>query len=198
MSRLTRLSTAEFDRLVAEGSIREGSRAYLWDGEIIEPMPEDPPHINAVENLRDLLFAQLPRPLWTINQGHPVELSDGYKPQPDLTVLRGPRAAYRSQTPRAADVALLVEVSATSYLDDSGEFLRRYAQEGIVQYWIVNIPARRVEIYRAPDPAGASYLACQYYALDAEVPLVLSIDNDTWVYAGLAVADILRDSLDEP
>ena len=51
MSRLTRLSTAEFDRLVAEGSIC-GGRAYLWDGEMIEPMPENRSHANAVENLR--------------------------------------------------------------------------------------------------------------------------------------------------
>jgi hypothetical protein len=197
MSRVTRVSTAEFDRLVAEGSIREGSRAYLWDGEVIAPMPENPPHANAAENLRDLVAGQLPRELWTVNQARPVELSDGYKPQPDLSVLHGPRAVYRSRTPRAVDVVLLAEVADTTYADDAGEFLRKYAQEGIVQYWIVNIPGRRVEIYRDPDRAGATYLTCRNYELGAAVPLVLSIGGQTWTYAGLAVAEILRDSLEE-
>ena len=198
MSRLTRLSTAEFDRLVAEGSIREGSRTYLWDGEVIEPMPENrptrtPSKISATSWSRNC----------RVRSGRSTRATQWNcptvtNPSPTWPSSAVPGPTYQSQTPRAADVALLVEVSASSYLDDSGEFLRRYAQEGIVQYWIVNIPARRVEIYLAPDPLGASLPGQQTLALDAEVPFVLSIGNDTWAYAGLAVADILRDSLDEP
>lgn len=196
MSRLTRLTTADFDRLVAEGAIREGSRAYLWDGEIIDPMPEYPPHVNAnaVENLRDLMATRLPRADWTINQAHPVELSDGFKPQPDLSVLRGPRPGYRTRTPRPTDVALLVEVSATTYPEDSGAVLRRYAQEGIVQYWIVNLRGRRVEVYRDPDPAAEAYRDCRVFSMGAEVPLILTGDGEPRAYAGIDVAAILCDS----
>ena len=39
-----RWTTAEFDHLIRSGVLREGSRAFLWDGEIIEPMSENPPH----------------------------------------------------------------------------------------------------------------------------------------------------------
>jgi Uma2 family endonuclease len=196
MSRLTGLSTTEFDRLVAAGEIREGSRSYLWAGEVCTLMPENQPHVNAVENLRDLLVARLDRTLWTVNQGHPVELSDGYKPQPDLTVLRGARARYRRRTPEAADVALLVEVADSTYPEDAGEFLQRYAIEGIAQYWIVNIPGRRVELYQSPDCTAGEYGPPSYADLDSWVPLVLTIqDNEPAVFPEIAVADILRDSL---
>ena len=147
-----RWTTAEFDRLLDDGYLREGSDAYLWDFEIIEPKSEHPPHIHALANLYRSLILRLPEDAWTVSQAAPVELRDGYKPQPDLSVLRGPRAGHWVRAPGPAVVALLVEVSNISYPKDSVPFLREYASAGVAQYWIVNIPDRRVEVYR--DPSG--------------------------------------------
>jgi hypothetical protein len=54
-----RWTTAEFDRLVAQGFIEEGSKTYLWEGQIVDPMPEYQPHWNAVCNFFALLLVLL-------------------------------------------------------------------------------------------------------------------------------------------
>ena len=46
-----RWTTAEFDEMVRAGVIREGGPEFLWDGEVIAPMPENRPHINALNRL---------------------------------------------------------------------------------------------------------------------------------------------------
>jgi hypothetical protein len=192
MSRLTGLSTAEFDRRVATGEIREGSRTYLWDGEVCELMSENPPHVITCERLRRLLESRLDPALWTLFVGRPVELSDGYKPQPDLSVLRGPLERYADRAPGVADVALVVEVADSSVHLDRGRFLRRCALDGIVQYWIVNIPARRVEVYRDPDRDAGEYGDPVVCGPDAGVPLILTrAPDEPALFPDIAVADIL-------
>ncbi len=165
-----RLTTDEFHRLVESGALREGSRAFLWDGEMIEPMAEGPQHINVSENLREILSDLLPRQAWTVYQDRPLKLRDGFQPQPDLMVLRGPRSGYRDRLPIPADVAILVEVSGSTYAFDSGEYLQGYARVGIAAYWIVNIAGRRIEAYSDPDAEGA-YRTRQDYEPGTLVPL---------------------------
>lgn len=194
-----RWTIAEFDRLVSEGFVREGGREFLWDGEIVEAMPENPPHANATMNLLTLLFARFPAADWTVNLDKPVALKERYKPQPDVTVLRGPRSTYRTRTPAPADVALLIEVSDTTYSDDAGILLRAYAEVGIPRYWIINIDARRVEVYtdpgRAEDGAGA-YLRRQDYGLDARIPLDGIAGGGGMPPEPIPVLEILRDSIE--
>lgn len=194
-----RWTDAEFDRLVESGVIREGSPAFLWDGEVIDPMAEDYPHLNAVFHLFQILMARLVPADWTVNQNLGIELVAGYRPQPDLSVVRGPRSSLRARgaRPRPADVALLVEVSDTTYLDDSNEYLRKYAEVGISRYWIVNIQARTVEVYNGPDPESLSYRVRVVYSLDETVPLTLDVGGVATDLGAIAVRDILRDSLED-
>lgn len=189
-----RLTNEAFDRLVAEGVLREGSRTYLWDGEIIEPIPEEMPHANAIHHLWRLLDRRLPEDDWMLTQGRPIVLAEGFQPQPDLSVHRGPRSNYRRHKPTPVDVALLVEVSDTTYPNDAGPVLHKFAQEGIPQYWIVNIRARSVEVYKEPDRARGTYLSRATYGMGETVPLVL---GEAAEFAGVPVEEILRDSLEE-
>jgi len=194
-----RWTAEDFDRLVRDGFIVEGSRTYLWDGEIIEPMSENPPHVLAVLSLVELLRERLHRASWTVFQGAPVSLADGYRPQPDVTVARGRKSAYKGKVPAPADVALVVEVSDTSYAKDSGAFLRKYAEVGIPHYWIVNVPARRVEVHT--DPAALNdgpplYRQRHVYGLGDVIPLTLDVDGRPADLGAVAVRDILEDSLE--
>jgi len=187
-----RWSTAEFDRLVAEGFIREGSRVFLWDGEIIAPMPEDIAHANACDNARRRLEARLSEDQWTVYPSHPLALSDGFLPQPDIFVARGSRSNYRRTRPSGTDAVLVVEVANTSRSYDAGEYLRRYALEGIPLYWIVNIKARRVEVYAKPDRQSGRYDLQTVFAIDQAVPLML----DDSAFEPIAVEAVLRDSIE--
>jgi Uma2 family endonuclease len=184
--------------MVRQGLIREGSRAFLWNGEIIEPMPENQPHRNVTMVLLGLLAARLPAAEWTIDLDKPMEIRDGYKPQPDLAVYRGPRSGYRVRAPRAADAVLVIEVSDSTYRDDAGEFLREYEAAQVPLYWIVNIPARCVEVYRLRPaaPGGAAYAPPERFGLDARVPLSVSRDGVTTDFEPVPVAEIVADALE--
>jgi len=192
-----RWTNAEFERMVPLGLLREGDRTFLWDGEVLSPMPEDPEHSHAQDNLRELFGMRFPRMSWTISPSHPVILEEGFLPQPDLALLFGPRASYRGRKPRPVDVAILIEVSHTSYSADAVAFLGRYAKANIPQYWIVNIRARRIEVYTDPDSEGQSYRVRRDYGLDATVPLTLNVEGVVSEFEAIAVRDVLQDSLDE-
>jgi len=193
-----RWTTAEFDRLIGQGLLEEGSGTYLWEGQIVEPMPEYQPHWNAVCHLFALLLTRFLAADWTVGQTGSLALEDGTKPQPDLLVLKGPRTRYRVMPAGPADVALLIEVSGSSYPRDSGERLRKYAAAGVALYWIVNIPERRVEVYRdARASEGGTWIYRERadFGLDQSIPVYVS-HAGIEVVGEVAVLDILRDSLE--
>ncbi|GAC1384140.1 MAG: hypothetical protein NVSMB4_11880 [Acidimicrobiales bacterium] len=80
--------------MIYAGIVREGTNATLWDGEIIEPMAEDQPHDLTTKALRKLLEARFPEAGWSVNVSQPVDLREGFRPQPDIVVLRGPDSAF--------------------------------------------------------------------------------------------------------
>jgi Putative restriction endonuclease len=188
----------EFGRLISSGLVREGGPEILWDGRILVPPVPGPRECHAESGLLRLLLDRLDRDDWTIRPGHPLVLREGYLPDPDFVVARGPTSTYRARHPGAADVALVVEVADTSYPWDSGEALREYARSGIAQYWIVHIEAGRVEVYRNPHRVGEvfAYDEPALYPLDAAVPLVLTggPGQPEWQYPAIPVREILLDS----
>ena len=192
-----RWTIAEFERLMDCGFLREGGPEFLWDGKILTPMSEYPPHIHAFDALLRRLFLRLDEAEWSVRPGHPLDLREHYQPQPDIVVARGPSAHYLGRQPGPLDVALLVEVADSSYPEDSGEMLREYARAGIAQYWIVNINARRIEVYKDPQLLGeaGAYASSTFYGPDAEVPLVLALapGQPERAYPAIPVREILRD-----
>ena len=61
---------------------------------------------------------------------------------------------YVSRHPQPDDVFLLIEVSDTTLDYDREEKLPAYGRAGIVEVWILNLPARSIEVYREPHFAG--------------------------------------------
>ncbi len=186
-----RWTTAEFDALLNGGFLTEGSKTFLWDGEIIEPMPENEPHANAQDSLYRKLLRLLPEEEWTIRPAHPLSLKDGYKPQPDLVVLPGTPEDYLGRVPSASDAALVIEIADSSYPQDSGEKLAEYANAGVPRYWIVNLRDRRIEAYSLP--ADGLYQDRRDYPPEAAIPLTL--DPAGVFFGEIRVLDVLKNSL---
>jgi Uma2 family endonuclease len=46
---------------------------------------------------------------------------------------------------------LLIEVAESSLNEDRGENRELYAESSIADYWIVNLLARTIEVYRQPE-----------------------------------------------
>jgi hypothetical protein len=71
-------------------------------------------------------------------------------------VLRGRYTNYATRLPRPGDVALLIEVSDTTYHRDRGPKWRRYAAASIPVYLIVRLkgPDTLVEVWTGPTGRG--------------------------------------------
>ncbi len=74
-------------------------------------------------------------------------------PEPDIAWLVA--KDYTEKHPVPADVLLAIEVSDSSLRKDRRVKAPLYAEAGIRDFWVVNIPGRCVEVFR--DPADGAY-----------------------------------------
>ena len=57
-------------------------------------------------------------------------------------------------SPRPGDLALVAEASASTAWFDRTKKALVFARAGIVDYWVVDLPARQVVVHRRPTPGG--------------------------------------------
>ena len=84
----------------------------------------------------------------------PVALDDESEPEPDVAVVPGDPRDYRDAHPTRP--VLVAEVALSRLGLDRDRKGSLYARAGIADYWIVNLPDRRLEGYRGPVPDGAA------------------------------------------
>src|SRR5437016_12051539 len=159
----TRFTVAEYQKM-ADAGVFGDRRVELINGRIYRMAPQLSPHMASVSKALRAIFTVCPPHEWLIGQG--TYRTDKYSaPEPDLLWLPCPIGTPEARWPSPV---LLIEVSHTTYKRDSGVKLRKYAEHGIKDYWIVNIPADRVEVYRDPHnptrkPADCRYDSVQHF-----------------------------------
>ena len=169
-----RLTVKQYLKMAGADIFPEGHNVELLAGIIVKKMTKNPPHSFSTSVLSKLLTRLLPAD-FVVREEKAVVLGKFWCPEPDIAVLRGTDAHYQHVHPTAENIVLLVEVSDSSSAIDRGLKWRGYAAIGVASYWIVNLPARRVEVYH--DPAGqgaeAQYLASRSFGIDDEIPVTL-------------------------
>jgi Uma2 family endonuclease len=148
-----KLTVDDYYRMAETGVLKREDRVELIDGEIIDMAPIGSEHAWNTNKL-NMVFARAVEGIAMLSVQTPLRLDSHNEPQPDLMLLRLRKDEYRKSHPTAADVLLLVEVSDTSLGYDRGAKLALYAKYKIPEVWIVNIPARSLEIYRQPTDTG--------------------------------------------
>jgi Uma2 family endonuclease len=167
-----RFSVEQYHRLIEEGILTDNDRVELLHGWVVEKMPQNPPHIAVITKTNRRLVRVLPDQ-WLLQVQGPIVLGDS-EPEPDFAVLRGPEATYSLRKPTPRDVALLIEVADSTLLLDRRDKGLLYALARIPEYWIINIPERRVEVYSRPRAGrNPGYRQQRHYGSDESVPLVL-------------------------
>jgi Uma2 family endonuclease len=183
-SELYRFTVDQYERMGELGILTEDDRVELIDGYVVTKMGKKPPHVWTVDSLEDLLRALL-RAKWCLRGENPANIPPFDEPEPDIVIARGTRATYLERHPDPADIALLIEVSDTTYHRDRGKKWEANARSGIPVYWIVNLPRRRVEVYTDPTPEG--YRSRRDYRAGEAIPVVI----DGQPLGEVAVDDIL-------
>jgi Uma2 family endonuclease len=151
-----KLTVKEYRLMGQAGILHEDDRVELIEGELIAMAPIGCFHAS----LSSLVFRRLGFSIegraipWSQN---PIHLGPQSEPQPDFALLRHRADAYRGALPVAAEVLLLVEIADSSAWYDRDVKLPLYARHGIPEYWIINIPERRIEVYSEPDSGLGRY-----------------------------------------
>lgn len=130
------------------------SRIELVNGEIIEMRPIGSKHLSCVNTLMELLFESLGRKV-IISIQNPVQVGDFSEPEPDIAVLKRTPERYADRIPTAEDILLVIEVADTSLAYDREIKLPIYAENGIPEFWLVNLEQKEIEAYW--QPSGNTY-----------------------------------------
>jgi Uma2 family endonuclease len=141
---LHRLSTDEYERIVATGAL-EGMRVELLDGLLVDMSPQGERHMRAIGKL---VIRCAGRPELLRVQG-PLPAGEGWMPEPDVALVEhGPDPDVRPTT-----ALLVVEVAVTSQVRDTRK-APVYARAGIPIYWLIDLPAGIVRVHTKPGPTG--------------------------------------------
>lgn len=168
-----RFSISEYHRLIRAGILDEGDPVELLEGCLVQKMPGSPPHDTAVQRTRKRIEALTPVG-WDVRIQSAITLPDS-EPEPDVAVARGDEMTYAQRHPGPGDLGLVVEVAEATLQRDRQDKARISARAGIVEYWVVNLAERQVEVYTSPSGSTATpgYARQQVYALGTSVPLTL-------------------------
>lgn len=147
--RLYRLSVDQYHAMAQAGVFSKDERVELLEGLLVRKMTKNPPHVIALNNLRDHLTTMIEEGVWHLRLQDPIAL-DTSEPEPDLVVARGINTDYAKHHLGAGDCGLVIEVSDTTLHTDRVDKKTLYARNGIIEYWIVNLIEDQIEVYTGP------------------------------------------------
>lgn len=147
---LRRLSVPEYFRLGELGFFGEDERVELLRGVIVEKSPPTPEHDDAIQWLMMHLVPIVTAAGLSLRVQSTIVFEElDSVPQPDLLILD--RRA-RGRHPTTGHIA--IEVSVSSLRIDTRLKAGIYAEAGIPEYWVVDVPGRRVLRHTDPRPQG--------------------------------------------
>jgi Uma2 family endonuclease len=149
---------AEYDRMVEAAVFQPEARLELVEGEIVNMTPQGSFHSTITQLLNEALRDVFGKG-FTVRVQMPLAVDDHSEPEPDIAVVKGAPRDYLNAHPLTA--LLVVEVADTTLGFDRIRKKRVYARNGIRDYWVVDVKAERLEVYR--DPLGDDYASKATY-----------------------------------
>ena len=141
------LSLEEFQRMIEVGIFTEHERIELIKGEMITINAVSSRHAGCVNFLTRRLSALIP-PGTSLTVQKPITCPHYSMPEPDIAIVKARKDDYRNHHPKPEDIYLVIEV-ADSLLDYDRDIKGSiYAGAGIPEYWLINLPAQQIEVYR--------------------------------------------------
>ncbi len=139
--------------MVEAGIIQEGEPFELIGGELVAKMQKGIQHENLKRALNRFWGKVCPDHIEFVPES-PLRLGPHDEPEPDFFVFP---ASMPMETVRGADVLLVVEISDSSLAIDSTVKLKRYAAQGVREYWIVDARNRVTTVLRGPADSGYAH-----------------------------------------
>ena len=169
-------------RQLMEMGILEEARFELIGGDIVPKMTQHERHIYTCKQVQKALEAIFGTDY--VRLAAPIAIGEYEEPEPDAAVMHRPLIDYlRLGTPLPEEVRLVVEVSDRTLRQDLAAKKVQYGRAGIPEYWVVNINARTLHVFRQPAESG--------YAEEAILSPEETINSLAAPDTVVAVADLL-------
>ena len=182
-----RVTVAKYEEMARHGVLGPGDKVELLHGMLASKMTLHTPHTYATVRL-DRVLESLCGRKWCVRSQQPVTASDDSMPEPDLSVAQGCMDDYLERHPTAEQTALVVEVSDSSLRLDLGVKLALYAAALIPEYWVVDLPGRRLLVHTLPRGGKTpGYRGVAVLGIDDTVPLTLRGES----FGAIRVGDFL-------
>ena len=185
--RTRRWTRLEYDRLIERGFLDEDEPIELLDGLLLVKEPQYTPHATAVSLTAEALRIAFGTG-WVIRVQLPIVLDERSEPEPDVFVAAGSPRDYLASHP--THPVLVVEVVQSGLRLARGRKAVAYARAGIIEYWIVNLVDRALEVHRQPVRGGGARGRSSYASI-ASLGLPDSVTPLTAPTARVRVADLL-------
>jgi Uma2 family endonuclease len=147
--RIWRWSVDQYHAMIEAEILKSGDPVELVEGLLFEKATKNSSHAATVRKLARLLGVMVGS-AYDIHTQDPIITTFG-EPEPDISVVEHDESDYSHGHPTPDQTALVVEVSESTLGFDRTEKLHGYARAGIVEYWIVNLIQRQIEVYMDPD-----------------------------------------------
>ena len=145
-----KFSLEQYHRLGETDIIDPDIRMELIRGELMLMASKGIPHEVCLTRLNRVLVQKVGSQA-VVRVQSPVIIPPDSEPEPDFTIARLRDDDYMNEHPMAADVHLLIEVSASSLYVDRTIKLALYAEAGVPHYWIFDVNARQLQTYSDPQ-----------------------------------------------
>ena len=151
-----RLTADDYFRMVEADIIPPDRRVGLWRGRLYEKMAKKIPHSAGYKPAHRGPDGVPFRKVGASGSRTRSSSTTSQRLLPDFAIVRGTPNAYyqRGTVPKPEDIGLVVEVADSSLRKNLTETLQTYARAGLPCYWVVNLVARRVEVYSEPVDRG--------------------------------------------
>lgn len=158
----------EYHLMAEAGILTENDRVELIHGEIINMSPIGNRHLACVNRLT-MLLAPLLNTKAIVSVQNPVRVDEYSEPEPDVTLLKLQSDFYAQEGIKPQNVFLIIEISDSTLDYDRKIKLPLYAEAGISEIWIVNLPEEQVETYT--QPANGIYQQIEKFKRGMTIPL---------------------------
>jgi len=175
-------SVEGYFELVERGLLEEDDHVELLEGLIVASPPQGPLHASVTMSV-DTALRNAVGDRASVRVQMPLLSGPRSAPEPDVAVVAGRPVDYRDRHPDHA--LLVVEVADSSLPQDRLTKSRIYARAGVVEFWILNLRDRCVEVHTNPDADNRVYTSMRIARIGGVIELA------AFPATAVAVADLL-------
>jgi Uma2 family endonuclease len=163
-----RWTRKEYEAVCSSGLL-DAQRVELIDADVFDKPRKSPAMVYSLARMAHWLREVFG--LGSVIQSSSIDVApednSENEPEPDLIVIKGEFTDFPVENPGPQDLLLVVEV-ADSYLTyDVSTKGALYARAGIADYWVLDIPGRRLIVLR--DPQEGRYQSALAYSPEESV-----------------------------